>query len=119
MADVVNRAGAAPPRVPAANEHYCPGCGQVIANAAPICPICGSAAAMVSGKSRLAALLLNFFLGVFGVHRFYVGKIGTGLLQLFTLGGFGIWALVDFILIAVGEFTDREGRKVLIWFPNG
>ena len=80
--------------------------------------MCGAPAGQVSDKSRLAALLLNFFLGPFGVHRFYVGKIGTGLLQLFTLGALGIWSLVDFILIAVGAFTDKEGRKLLVWVPN-
>jgi TM2 domain-containing membrane protein YozV len=72
-------------------------------------------AADVSEKSRLAALLLCFFLGVFGVHRFYVGKVGTGLLQLVTLGGLGIWALIDLILIAVGSFRDKQGSRVFHW----
>jgi hypothetical protein len=96
-----------------------PKLGQVISNLARSCPHCGAPAAFVSDKSRLAALLLCFFLGCFGVHRFYVGKIGTGLLQLFTIGGFGIWALVDFILIAVGEFRDKAGDRVLEWMPAG
>jgi TM2 domain-containing membrane protein YozV len=59
--------------------------------------------------------LLCFFLGVFGAHRFYVGKIGTGILQIVTLGGLGIWSLVDFILIIVGAFKDKQGRPVLVW----
>ncbi len=63
-----------------------------------------------SDKSNTVALLLCFFLGVLGVHRFYVGKIGTGILQLVTLGGLGIWALVDFIIIVVQKFTDKEGN---------
>jgi TM2 domain-containing membrane protein YozV len=46
------------------------------------------------------------------MHRFYVGKIGTGLLQLFTLGGFGIWVLIDFIMIILGSFTDKDGKKI-------
>jgi len=66
----------------------------------------------VSPKGFVPALLLCFFLGVFGVHRFYVGKIGTGLLMLFTFGGFGIWSLIDFIMIAVGSFTDKDGLLI-------
>lgn len=67
-----------------------------------------------SAKSNLVALLLCLFLGGLGVHRFYVGKIGTGVLQLVTLGGLGIWALIDLIFIAMGKFTDKEGN-VLGW----
>ena len=67
-----------------------------------------------SEKSNLAALLLCLFLGGLGVHRFYVGKIGTGVLQLVTLGGLGIWALIDLIFIAIGKFTDGDGN-VLQW----
>jgi TM2 domain-containing membrane protein YozV len=63
-------------------------------------------------KRILPALLLCFFFGVLGFHRFYVGKFGTGILQLFTLGGLGIWALIDFIMIIVGAFTDKEGNKI-------
>ena len=66
-------------------------------------------------KRILPAFLLCFFLGIFGVHRFYVGKIGTGILQIFTLGGLGIWALVDFIMIIVGAFTDKNGVKITQW----
>lgn len=71
-----------------------------------------------SDKSRGVALALGIPLGVFGAHRFYVGKIGTGLLQLCTLGGLGLWYLYDLILIAAGEFRDEEGRKVSQWDPN-
>ncbi len=53
---------------------------------------------------------------MFGAHRFYVGKIGTALLILFTAGGFfGLWVLVDAILIAVGSFRDQERRRVVLW----
>ena len=69
----------------------------------------------VSPSSRLAATLLCFFLGVLGVHRFYIGKVGTGILQLVTFGGLGIWALVDLILIIVGSFRDKEERLLLNW----
>ncbi len=73
----------------------------------------------ISPKSRLAALLLCFFLGVLGVHRFYVGKIGTGILMLLTFGGLGIWALIDLILIVAGAFKDKEGRRVFRWTEPG
>lgn len=69
----------------------------------------------ISDKSRGIALLLSVLLGVFGVHRFYVGKVKTGLAMLFTLGGMGVWYLYDLILIAGGGFKDAEGRPVLDW----
>ena len=69
----------------------------------------------MSDKRILPAFLLCFFFGVFGFHRFYVGKIGTGILQLVTFGGLGIWALIDFIMIIIGAFTDKEGNKITQW----
>jgi len=69
----------------------------------------------ISPKSRLATTLLAWFLGEFGAHRFYLGKVGTGLLMLFTLGGFGIWALIDFIFAVSGLMTDSQGRRVKNW----
>ncbi|HEU5219658.1 MAG TPA: NINE protein [Gemmatimonadales bacterium] len=71
-----------------------------------------------SDKSRAVALALCIPLGVFGAHRFYVGKIGTGLLQLCTLGGFGLWYLYDLITIASGEFRDGNDRRVSLWDPE-
>ncbi len=71
-----------------------------------------------SPRSRTVALLLAFFLGVFGAHRFYVGKTGTAVLQLITLGGFGLWWLADNIMIAAGAFRDSEGRLVSSWEPE-
>lgn len=69
----------------------------------------------MSNKKILPAFLLCFFLGGFGAHRFYVGKIGTGIAQLLTLGGLGIWALVDLIMLIVGSFTDKQGNKLTQW----
>ena len=66
----------------------------------------------VSEKGFVPTILLCFFFGVLGVHRFYVGKIGTGILQLLTIGGLGIWALIDFIVIVTGSFKDKEGLPI-------
>ena len=66
----------------------------------------------LSEKGFVPMILLCFFLGGLGVHRFYAGKIGTGLLMLVTFGGFGIWTIVDFIMIVTGNFTDADGRPV-------
>jgi len=65
-----------------------------------------------SEKGFVPTLLLCLFLGCFGIHRFYTGKIGTGVLQLLTLGGLGIWALVDMVMIICGKFTDKQGLVV-------
>jgi len=68
-----------------------------------------------SPKSRTAALVLLLLLGVYGIHRFYVGKIGSGLLYLFTFGCFGIGWLVDVIMILSGSFRDKSGLPLLHW----
>lgn len=73
----------------------------------------------VSDKPGTVVLLLCFFVGVLGIHRFYVGKMGTGILQLITLGGFGLWTLVDFVMIVAGKFTDSNGRIVMLSQPAG
>ena len=65
-----------------------------------------------SDKKKSLAAILAFFLGVFGAHRFYVGKIPTAILQLFTMGGFFVWAIADFLIIIFGEFKDDSGRKL-------
>jgi TM2 domain-containing membrane protein YozV len=69
----------------------------------------------MSEKRILPAFLLCFFFGVFGAHRFYAGKIGTGILELLTIGGFGIWWLVDLILILTGSLRDGDGRRITEW----
>jgi hypothetical protein len=99
---------------------YCHACGGVIDAAAIVCPRCGVIqsnlpAVLGSEKRILPAFLLCAMFGMFGAHRFYVGKIGTGILQLVTLGGLGIWWLVDIIMIIVGAFKDKDGEKLVEW----
>jgi TM2 domain len=71
-----------------------------------------------SDKSRGIAFILALVLGVFGAHRFYVDKTGTGLLMLVSVGGLGIWYLYDVIMVASGSFRDSEGRRVVRWDPE-
>ena len=66
----------------------------------------------LSPKSWLATLLLSIFLGEFGIDRFYLGKVGTGILKLLTLGAFGVWWLIDIILIVAGAMKDKQGLVV-------
>ena len=66
----------------------------------------------MSPFKMVPAALLCFFLGGFGAHRFYVGKVGTALLMILTFGGLGIWTLIDFIMILTGGFKDKEGRDL-------
>ena len=65
-----------------------------------------------SEKSFVATLILCLLLGGLGVHRFFVGKIGTGIVMLLTLGGLGIWTLIDIIVIAVQKFKDSKGLLI-------
>ncbi|ASG65381.1 TM2 domain-containing protein [Idiomarina sp. X4] len=68
--------------------------------------------AEVSPHSRVVLAIVCFFLGSLGIHRFVVGKVGTGILMLLTLGFLGLWTLIDFIVILVGGFRDKQGRLV-------
>ncbi len=70
----------------------------------------------VSEKSRLYVLLLNIFIGWAGGHRYYVNKIGTGLIMLFTAGGFGMWWFIDLIMISIGAFKDKENLPITKWY---
>jgi TM2 domain-containing membrane protein YozV len=65
-----------------------------------------------SQKNLLVATLLCFFLGTLGIHRFYVGKTGTGIAMILTLGGLGVWTLVDFIMLLVQAFKDAAGQTL-------
>jgi len=108
---------------------YCQKCGTAMERQDRFCRRCGwdstappgvdavpaALPANVSEKKRLVALILCVLLGVFGFHRFYAGKIGTGVLWLFTFGLLTLGMLADLILIAAGEFKDSEGRKIYVW----
>jgi TM2 domain-containing membrane protein YozV len=67
---------------------------------------------VISDKNWWATLLLCFFVGIFGAHRFYTGKTGTGVLWLFTLGCFGYGWIIDMILILIGKFKDNQGLRI-------
>lgn len=71
--------------------------------------------ANASSKSRTITLILCILLGGLGIHRFYVGKVGTGVVWLLTAGCLGVGALVDLIMIIVGKFTDKSGAVVANW----
>ncbi len=63
-------------------------------------------------KSWMVTLLLCLFLGTLGAHRFYTGKTGTGVGMLLTLGGCGVWSLIDLIMIVMDKFTDADGQPL-------
>jgi hypothetical protein len=104
------------------NEKYCIECGVLINIKAEICPKCGvrqqliatplSAEIVEQRNKWITCLLLCWFLGVLGIHRFYSGHTALGVLQLLTLGGCGIWALIDFIIIVSGNFKDAQGNPI-------
>lgn len=114
---------------------YCKNCGKQIDDKAAVCIHCGVAVNDVqqpvinvinnntntnvnsaSGyihKKKWTAFWLCFFLGLVGAHRFYVGKVGTGILWLLTGGFFYIGALVDLVVILCGGFRDKAGQPLL------
>lgn len=93
-------------------KKHCPHCGEEIASPdALICTKCG-AKLDTQQKDWLVALLLCIFLGGLGIHRFYTGHIVTGIVQLLTLGGCGIWVIIDLIIIATGTFKDTDGNEL-------
>lgn len=69
----------------------------------------GEIPGVFSDKDWLTAVVLSFIVGTFGIDRFYLGYTTLGILKLITLGGCGIWALIDLILIAIGSVPDSNG----------
>ncbi len=94
---------------------FCSACGNEIKDSVNFCQDCGATQSQSEfidePKDWIVTLLLSFFLGCLGVHRFYTGHTGIGVAQLLTLGGCGIWAFIDFIIILVGNFKDAQGGR--------
>jgi hypothetical protein len=103
---------------------YCSNCGSPIDDKAVICVKCGVATSNFSAQQAaatqvppgrydwLTVLLLCLFLGLLGVHSFYTRKTAIGIAQLLTLGGCGIWKLIDLIMILTGNFKDGNGNPL-------
>lgn len=96
---------------------FCRACGAQIHTSATACPKCGATQgpSSLSNRRILPAVLLLIFVGWLGAHRFYVGKVGTAILFIITLGGLGLWYLIDLIMLVVGSFTDKEGNQLTLW----
>lgn len=101
---------------------FCTNCGNSVNEEAVVCIKCGLSlvqnrdfyvVADPDSKDWLTTLLLSIFMGAFGLHRFYTGHTAIGIIQLFTMGGCGIWALIDVITIVAGSYTDSNGKQLV------
>ena len=103
---------------PKSGNKYCYNCKAETSADAVICMKCGVSLKNDNpiegeGKDWLTALLLCLFLGGLGIHRFYTKHTVIGVIQLLTLGGCGIWALIDLIMIIIGSYKDADGNKLV------
>jgi hypothetical protein len=86
---------------------------QPYPGAGPMMQVPGAMGGATPPKPFIVTLLLCIFAGTLGAHRFYTGHIVPGLIQLFTLGGCGVWWAIDLFMIVTGKYTDSEGRPLI------
>lgn len=111
---------------PLAGNKYCYNCKTETSPGTVVCMKCGvgfrgeshssgTVGAVMPGERKdwLTTLLLALFVGYFGVHRFYTGHTGIGIVQLLTLGGCGVWTLIDIIQIVTGSYKDANGNALV------